>query len=442
MDAHVAHAFSRFGLGRRRDEAVPADPRSWLIAQLQGPDPAQFPDLPTTDQALSMLAAEVEANRAAARIDPNHKERDVPEQRQLQQLHRREQHAFLGYAITTQAGFRERLVWFWANHFTVAARNKPVAACAGAYVREAIRPYVTGKFGDMLLAVMRHPAMLSYLDQVHSIGPNSRVGLRQNRGLNENLARECLELHTVTPASAYTQADVTNFAKILTGWSYEMKQSPRSFIFRAETHEPGTQVVLGQTWPEGEQGGIAILQWLAIHPDTQRHLAEKLVRHFVADDPPPGDVLHVEAVLRNTGGDLGAAAEALVDLPGAWQPLTKLRTPTDYVVATMRAVGAHPDAEPQLPGTLNNLGQPLFRAPFPIGWPDRAADWASPEALLQRVEFAYQFAARVNDQEPVEVAEATLGPLVSADTATQIRRAGSRQEALALFLASPEFQRR
>jgi uncharacterized protein (DUF1800 family) len=442
MNTNAAIAFSRFGLGRRRDEPVPSDPRAWLLAQLQGPDPAQFPGMPTTDRALALLAAEVAAAKDRALQDPDHKKGPSPELQALLDLHKQEQAAFLANALTTQAGFRERLVWFWYNHFTVAARTRPATACVGAYVREAIRPNVTGKFQDMLLAVMRHPAMLSYLDQFHSVGPNSAVGLRRQHGLNENLARECLELHTVTPVSGYTQADVTNFAKILTGWTMEFRTEPRGFVFRANAHEPGEQTVMGRTWPDGEEGGQAILLWLANHPATQHHLAEKLVRHFVADDPAPADVAHVESVLRESGGDLGAAAQALVDMPSAWQPLTKVRTPQEYVVAAMRAVGAHPDAEPRLPGMIERLGQPVFKAPFPIGWPDRAADWTGPEALIQRVDFAYQFAGRVSDQDPAGIAENTLGPLLAAETLTQVQHAGSRQDGLALLLGSPEFQRR
>ncbi len=442
MDLHAAVAFSRFGLGRRRDEPVPADPRGWLVAQLTQPDPAQFNGMVTGDQALAMVAAEAHAAKDAKARSPDMKPPPTPEQLAVVDLHRAEMRAILANALMTPVGFRERLVWFWYNHFTVAARTRVCNASVGAYIREAIRPHVTGKFEDMLLAVMRHPAMLSYLDQAKSAGPNSRGGQRRQMGLNENLARECLELHTVTPASGYTQADVTSFAKVLTGRSLEQHAAPFGYVFRANLHEPGPQTVMGREWADEADGGDTLLRWLAGHPSTQHHLAEKLVRHFVADDPAPGDVQVVEATLRNSGGDLGAAAQALVALPSAWQPLAKVRAPQDYVIAAMRAVGAHPDAEPHLPGMLDGLGQPVFKAPFPIGWPDKAADWAGPEAMLQRVDFAYQFAGRVTDQEPVTVAQDTLGPLLGAETLNQMRRAGSRQDALALFLASPEFQRR
>ena len=437
MNTNAAIAFTRFGLGRRRDEPVPADPRAWLLAQLNGPDTAPTYGLMSGSDSLLLLDAFAHRDKTPG-VDP----RTTPQFQALEAHDKIEREAFIAQALTTPAGFRERLVWFWFNHFTVTTRTRPAASCLGAYIREAIRANVTGKFSDMVLAVMRHPAMLAYLDQHASVGPNSVVGLRGHRGLNENLARECLELHTVTQAAGYTQDDVTNFAKVLTGWNWDIHLSPPGFRFEDNTHEPGEQTVLGRAWPDGEQGGIMLLEFLANHPCTQRHIAEKLVRHFVADDPPPQDVAYIEAVLRNNNGDLHQASAALVELPAAWAPLTKLRTPQEYVIAVMRAVGAHPQAEPQLFNTFRNLGQPLFAAPFPIGWPDRAADWANPEAILQRVDFAYQFADRINDQEPVEVAEATLGPLLTDDTGQAIRHAGSRREALTLLLASPEFQRR
>jgi uncharacterized protein (DUF1800 family) len=440
MDTSAAIAFNRFGLGRRRDEPVPADPRAWLDLQLAGPDTAPTEGLLSSSDALSLLRALIEAKKDAPMVDG--KRAPTEEARAFNQHSKAEVAALLAQAITTPAGFRERLVWFWANHFTVAARTRPAAACAGPFVREAIRPYVTGRFRDMLLAVERHPAMIAYLDQNRSIGENSILGERKHKGLNENLARECLELHTVTPDSGYTQADVTAFARILTGSMIDMAHEPHGFRYVPAAHEPGEQTVMGHTWPDGEQGQVAILSWLADHPSTQHNLAVKLVRHFVADDPSRADVAHIEGVLRNTGGDLGAASRALIELPNAWVPLTKLRTPQDFVVASMRAVGARPDMEPQLPAAVSGLGQPVFGAPFPIGWPDRAADWLGPEQLLQRVDFAYQFSARVTDQEPVTVAENTLGPLLRAETLTEIRRAGSRQDGLTLLLSSPEFQRR
>jgi uncharacterized protein (DUF1800 family) len=335
-------------------------------------------------------------------------------------------------------------VWFWTNHFTISLRRGQCAGVAGAFVEEAIRPHVTGRFADMLLAVMHHPAMLLYLDNVGSVGRDSPAGQRSKRGLNENLARECLELHTISPAAGYTQADVTNFAKLLTGWSIDLRADPPGFRFRPFAHEPGEQIVMGRRFPPGEEGGFSALTFLADHPATHHYLATKLVCHFVADDPSPDSVRRIEGVLRDTRGNLGAAAAALTTLTAAWQPQTKLRTPLDFAVASLRALDAPPPKadQPWLLGVLAGLGQPMWSAPQPNGWPDRAADWAGPEALLRRIDWAYGLSGRLTGPDPAAVAEASLGPLLQPATLDAMHHAGSRRDALTLLLSSPEFQRR
>ncbi len=462
MDNAAFVAVARFGLGRNPQEQLPHDPRAWLRAQLDGPDTTPADGLPDTAAGLLLVQAQVAglmqgnqgANANPGNMGPGSmaaagmgalgpaKAMEPMKAHPVGALVQRESRALLDRALVTDTPYRERLVWFWANHFTIAARSLVASACGGAYIREAIRPHVTGRFADMLLAVMRHPAMLNYLNQAQSAGPDSPAGQRRHLGLNENLARECLELHTVSPASGYTQADVTNFARVLTGWSIEAKQPPLGFRFRPGMHEPGEIEVMGRIWPSGEEGGVALLGWLGTHPATYHHLADKLCRHFVADEPPRGEVARIEAVLRDTQGDLGAAAAALIELPGAWQPAAKLRTPQDYVVACLRALGAQPDTVPEVAHMVGGLGEPLFHAPFPIGWPDRAADWSGPEAMLQRVDFAYGVAGRHASVDPEQLAQATLGPLLSATTLAQIRSAGSRRDGLTLLLSSPEFQRR
>lgn len=431
MENRTAQALIRFGLGRRGQEPLPADPQAWLAHQLDGPDPAlRVPGASTADG----LAAIRER-----RANPN----VVGEKGAIRRLFQAEQARYVGYLLAAETPFRERLVTFWANHFTVSLRRGECAAVVHAYVREAIRPHVTGRFGDMLRAVMTHPAMLIYLDNAASVGPDSLAGMRQKRGLNENLARECLELHTVTPASGYTQADVTEFARLLTGWSVELRKEPLGFVFRPFAHEPGERVVMGQRFGEGEQGGMAALAWLAQHPATYHNLATQMVRQFVADVPPPGAVGRIEAVLRNTHGDLKAASLELTRLPEAWAPLTKLRNPIDYVVAVLRALDLPQDQlPPDIPKLMAGLGQPLMAAPLPNGWPDQAVDWAGSEAMLRRVDWVYGLSARVTEIEPMQVADASLGPLLSPATAEAIRGAGSRRDAMTLLLASPEFQRR
>ncbi len=418
----------RFGLGRRGGEPLPSDPAAWLLEQLRQPDPTRLADPPTTAAGLTALRED----RAT---------KPPPGESRSAALFRAQAAAQLTNAVTTTSPFRERLVWFWTNHFTVSLKRRQCAPVAAAFVEEAIRPHVIGRFSDMVLAVMRHPAMLLYLDNAASFGPDSPLGQRTHRGLNENLARECMELHTVSPLAGYSQADVTAFAKILTGWSIELKDDPPGFRYRPFAHEPGVQTVLGREFAPDEAGGVAALAFLADHPATYRFLATKLVRHFVADDPPADAVGAIEAVLRDTRGDLGAASAALVHLDAAWQPGTKLRTPIEYVIAGARALDVPPNEMPML-GILAGLGQPLWAAPAPNGWPDRAADWAAPEAMVRRIDWASGFAGRIGERDVLEIADTTMGPLLRPETHEAIRRAGSRREAMTLLLTSPEFQRR
>lgn len=434
MLTDVAHAYARFGFGHGPQDPAPADVRAWLAGQLDGADAG--PPGCSIAEAFAALQEDREDRKerkeGAAAGERPHRARDI---------FQAETAALQDWAIATPTPFRERLVWFWANHFTVSLRQGQVAPMVGDYVRTAIRPHVTGRFSDMLLAVMRHPAMLLYLDNAQSFGPASKAGLRQGKGLNENLGRECLELHTVSPAAGYTQADVTAFATVLTGWSIERREGA-GFKFRPQMHEPGEKIVMGRRFPEGEEGGRQALLFLAEHPATQTHLATKLVRCFVADAPPADAVRRVAGVLRETGGDLRLAALEVMRLPGAWVPGTKLRSPQELVLAALRGAALPAEKRPPVNGIVSGLGQGMFNAPFPIGWPDTAAEWAGPEAMMRRIDWIYGFAGRPELAEPMALAEATVGPLLAPATAEAMRRAGSRRDAITLLLASPEFQRR
>jgi len=323
-----------------------------------------------------------------------------------------------------------------------------VAGLVGSFEREAIRPHVTGRFEDMLRAVVRHPAMLLYLDNAESIGPNSRAGQRNHRGLNENLAREVLELHTLGVDGGYGQDDVRAFAAILTGWSIpgprDTAASPDGFVFRPAAHEPGDKTLLGTRYPEaGEIEGVTALAALARHPATGRHLAVKLARHFIADQPPPAVVARLERVFRDSGGDLGQLARALVDAPEAWvEPLAKIKTPEELMVSTLRVTGAGwpPD---RLVGQLRQLGQMPFSAPSPAGWPDDAGHWIGPEAMMRRIEWCTLAGHRLAPSlRPAELLEAAIGPVARPETRQTVLQAPSVAEAVTLVLASPEFQRR
>jgi uncharacterized protein (DUF1800 family) len=443
----------RFGLGLRPGEAAPPDPEAWLLAQLDRPPaPVSGPGVEEALRAEAEAAAQRRARNAAAAQaaragaepamqPPRQAEAEAEGRSLLRVMMREEGRAWAERRLTTAEPFRERLVDFWMNHFTVSRRKGSVGALNGPLERDAIRPHLTGRFADMLVAVTRHPAMLLYLDNQGSIGPNSRLGQRRRRGLNENLAREVLELHTLSPAGGYTQADVQELAKILTGWSVAQEREPHGFLWREAAHEPGPKVLLGRRFEEGPDSQEAALRVLAGHPATHRHLAVKLARHFVADDPPPAAVRAVEEALRRTEGDLGAATCALVTHEAAWDPpLGKFRAPADYVLAAARAAGLE-RGDPVL-GGLAALGQPLWSAPQPNGWPDTAEEWAAPEALMRRVDWAYTFAGRLERLDPGAVVEAALGPLARAETVGAMRVAGSVRDALTLLFGSPEFMHR
>ncbi|MDO9501520.1 DUF1800 family protein [Falsiroseomonas sp.] len=438
MLGHIAAI--RFGLGLRLGEAPPAQPQAWLLEQIDQPAPP--PDGVSLAEALTIRQADIVARR------PRDPEGDPQQTRAaIAALLRQETEGWAARRLEAEQPFRERLVDFWMNHFTVSRRAGSTSVLIGSYEREAIRPHVTGRFADMVVAVARHPAMLIYLDNWSSIGPGSPTGRRSRRGLNENLAREMLELHTLSPAGGYTQNDVQELAKILTGWTFTGASTGAGdtpgFRFRANAHEPGEKFLLGRRFGPGEAAGEAALRLLAEHPATWRHLAVKLARHFVADNPPPEAVRTLEWALRDSKGDLAETSRALVALPQAWDPpLTKLRAPVDYVLAASRAMGRTArEARPML-GALASLGQPLWIAPQPIGWPDIAAEWATPDALMRRIDWAFTLAGRMERLDGMAVAEAALGPLGRAETAQAMRRAGSMRDSLTLLLGSPEFMHR
>ena len=323
----------------------------------------------------------------------------------------------------------------------------PVRALCGAYEREAISLHVLGRFADMLEAAESHPAMLIYLDNARSIGPESIAGRNQHKGLNENLAREILELHTLGVRTVYTQADVTNFAKIITGWTVVPPRQDRGrggeFTFNARMHEPGAQTVIGKDYPDnGIEQGRAVLADLARHPATARHIATTLAIAFVADAPPPALVDRLTRRFLETDGDLKDLARTLVSSPEAWTPeRAKLKTPAEWVAAGFRLTGVAPvDIRPVIQAE-NMLGQPLWRPPAPKGFAAESAAWI--DGIAQRLDVANRMAGRMAPLvDPQALIDTALGPLASAETRQTIARAESRPQALALLLMAPEFQRK
>jgi uncharacterized protein (DUF1800 family) len=368
----------------------------------------------------------------------------------IQKTYRTEALARLQRAMIADCGFTERLVTFWSNHFCISANKGELGRMwAGAFEREAIRPHVLGRFGDMLKAVEQHPAMLFFLDNQQSLGPDSRAGQNRKRGLNENLAREIMELHTLGVGGGYSQEDVTSLARIITGWTFAGRQGqlgpPGHFVFNANAHQPGPQALLRKTYEDtGVAQGEAALADIARHPSTAKFIATKLTRHFVADAPPPALVARLQEVFRKSDGDLKALTVALVDSDEAWQaPLTKLRSPYEFLVATGRLLAQIPDDPTRYLGGLNLLGQPLWTPAGPNGFPDTNAAWAAPEGMKLRLDISAQVASRLADNvDPRDLLELVAADAASAETRRTIERAESRQQALALLLMSPEFQRR
>ena len=473
--AEAALALHRFGLGPRAGSiaVVASDPRGALLAELDraGAGHIGNGDLLTSGTAARVAFAYQQAQRAARQAEraaqqanapmsggsPEMKDQSAtppapapmrnPGPGVPQQIYLSEAKARINAALDAEIGFVERLVWFWSNHFCVSADKGNVRQICGAYEREVIRANVLGRFSDMLLAVESHPAMLIYLDNARSIGPDSIAGLRQKRGLNENLAREILELHTLGVRTVYTQEDVTRFANVITGWTFvPFRQDPLrggEFEFNPRMHQPGAQTVVGRSYPAaGLQQGRAVLAALARHPATANHVAAKLARHFVADEPPPALVERLAKRFLATQGDLKQMAKALVAAPEAWEaPRAKLKRPGEWVVGMLRAAGVTPPDIGPVMQAHNLLGEPLWRPPAPNGFADESAPWL--DGLTQRLDIANQFARRVGaEADPRDVFEQALAPLASTETRQAILRAESRPQALALLFMAPEFQRR
>jgi uncharacterized protein (DUF1800 family) len=378
-------------------------------------------------------------NKAASRAA-----KPPPEPNIVRDILRNEAQAHFAAAVGAEIGFAERLVWFWSNHFCVSADKVP--ALAGGYEREAIRPHVLGRFADILLAAESHPAMLFYLDNASSIGPNSVAGINANKGLNENLAREILELHTLGVRTGYTQDDVTSFAKVLTGWSFTAAGVPEhggEFSFIHRLHEPGAQALLGKTYGQADmEQGRAVLADLARHPATAEHIAFKLAHHFVADEPAPDLVARLTKTFHSTDGNLKEMARVLVTSPESWdRKRNKMKSPGEWIVAGLRAAGVSEPNIDRLMQAHNLLGQALWRPPAPKGYADDQSAWLDGMAL--RLDIATRFANRVGEAlDPQALVDEALGPLASKETRQTIARAESRTQAFALLLMSPEFQRR
>jgi uncharacterized protein (DUF1800 family) len=471
-------AVLRFGLGARPGElsTVRADPKAWLKQQLSGAVPLLSSEpLPRSDSIYAAYlaarqeqrmqrSAAAQANEADAKPADGNVVNAVREVYQPQ--YRAQVLARAQSAAATDRPLAERLVHFWSNHFAVSSDKGVVYGLAGTLENEAIRPHVNGRFLDLLTAVEQHPAMIAFLDNQNSVGRESADAQRARRaaerrdaqdapkrrfGINENLAREILELHTLGVNGGYSQADVTSFAQIITGWSIGGGNgrfaggTPGQFYFRDNLHEPGAKTFLGKTYRQtGLAQGEAVLADLARHPATAHFIATKLVRHFMADEPPATAVERVTAAFLKSGGDLPLVYKALIDAPEAWQiEARKFKTPQDFVFSSLRALNVSPQKPQEVISSFELLGQRQYTPGSPAGWPDNAKSWDGSDALMHRVLWAARFADKFDrGTDPVELATSSLGNYARPETLTALRRAASSGQALALLLMSPEFQRR
>jgi uncharacterized protein (DUF1800 family) len=439
-------AFQRFGLGAKPGGPgrIGSDPKAAIRNEVKTADIAKInnPALPSYAKAC------FESLQGFSRAEA---------------MRRAEMAARIDKHMSVEIGFVERLVVFWANHFSMTV-NKPgaVRGTIGQWERDVIRANVLGRFADMLHGTIAHPAMIAYLDNTESIGPNSPAGQKWGLGYNENLARELLELHTVGSGGGYSEEDVVAFAKILTGWSYVRgwesdggynggnSQNRGQFIYRDTWHEPGPIAFVGKTYPaRGKGQAKRVLNDLAEHPATAEHIAFKLVRHFITDEPTPEMVNPLKRKFLRTGGDLKAVALALIDLPEAWSaPLTKLRTPYEMLIAQYRALGTRfADDNPwALSGPLNALHQMQWESPSPQGYSDDTLKWLNPDAMRIRLNVA-QFTNWVTvgggyQGDVVRLANSLYGAALSRATRERIDGIGNNNNALTILFSSPEFQRR
>ncbi len=462
--ARIGSACNRFGMGARPGELAGIDDaQAWLLWQTRQPldVPGGLP--PSSDY----LRREQQWRRERSRQRKRATDRAVVAGGSLRKLFgadlRAEALARWRLVLTSPRGFQERMVRFWANHFAVSVDKRAAGLYAIPMEREAIRPHAFGRFGDLLLAVETHPAMLRYLDNAQSIGPDSRLAARIDRrlqaqgksrrgGLNENLAREILELHTLGVDAGYRQADVIELARAITGWGLPLlreggavDQPAQAFAFHARAHEPGVRHLLGRRYAQdGVEQGRAMLADLAMHPATARHVSRKLARHFVSDTPDEPLVERMARAWLDHDGDIASVCAAMIGSAAAWrEDARKFKSPQDFVISGLRACGAEPELQrvSQWAGQLDRLGQPELKPRSPAGFPDTAAAWLEGDALYKRVQVAVALAEQSQaDSARVAQASATLGHALDAETSAAIARAGSTVEAMATLLAAPAFQ--
>jgi uncharacterized protein (DUF1800 family) len=443
----------RFGTGLRADMPPPADAAAVFDSLAQEQAPRFRIELWRDRVARHQIRAPLRRAARGPDADPALVDELRLADRALTRASLRDLRATLARMVDAPVGFHTRLTWFWANHFSAHGTRPTLTRSRAAFVEDAILPHVTGNFRDMLRAAVLHPVMLVYLDQHRSVGPNSLAGGRRGRGLNENLAREVLELHTIGLTGSYAQQDVTEFAKLLTGLVVNLEQG---MAFDSNVAEPALVTVLGTRYGGRVRNLDQITQALddlATHPDTGRHIAQKLVRHFVSDAPDPALVAHVAAAFIASRGDLMSVYAALLDHPSAWNaPLAKVRAPTEWVAACTRALGiparvimdlSSQDTRQLLQAPLQKMGEEWESVPSPAGHSDQGNYWVTAQRLAARVTWAMDLAQQwPGPRDPAAFVQAALADAASEPLRRAIMGAETRAQAIGVTLASPDFNRR
>ena len=441
----------RFGYGPRGSDALAAEPApdgldpDRVLAQLQMPDPpAEAYARPALADRLRLLAA-----ARAERLGQN--EGRAPDRRPaeaLKQLEADDRRAWLLRAVAARAGFRERLVNFWANRLTVGSRKGDLAFLVAAYHDDVARSHLAGTFPDMLAASAFHPAMLHYLDQSRSVGPGSRVGRRRSSGLNENYARDLLALHRMG-GRRYRPGDGTALARLLAG----LGPTPDGAGGDPGRVEPGEKTVLGRRYGEGAREIRRFLADLAMRPETADSVATALAVHFLSDRPDPDLIARMAALYLTHDGALIPLYRALLRHPAASDPVPhKVRSPHEYVAASLRALDlSGSETTPSGPlrrgwraeAAMKDMGQPVFAPPGPDGWPEVSAEWISPPFLSARLDWAERLGRFTEDRvEPVALARHLIGPQDAQGTIAAVAQAERRWEGVAVLLGAPAFMRR
>ncbi len=460
MRPRALTALTRFGLGPRPGDydAIKADPVEYVRAQCFRPESALITaDLGSTAQIggtyrdmdeTFKVTRKAEAAKGATDADRAEADRARSTRRDfIQASYLGEVEARFDHAVATNDPFIERLVLFWSDHFTIEIASSPVVrVLAGNFEREAIRPYVLGYFSDMLAAATTHPAMLIYLDNWRSVGPNSRIGRRRGTAsVNENLARELLELHTLGVNGGYTQEDVIALAETLTGWTGGVSRGAGNSLFDMRRHETGPRTILGKTYQSRGQLQLQeVLPDLATHASTARHIATKMAKYFVSDNAPEALIEELTDTFMVTGGDLREMALVLVESDHGWagEP-SKTVPPYDFMVGAVRATNAEIDDPRRIVNAARALAQLVWGPPSPAGWPSEDDAFLGGDALLERIDFARELARRdAKIGRAQDLAKALMGDALDPFVAEAVDRAEDQQQALVLLLMSPVFHRR